>query len=215
MCICYDTRVKKTEKLEYIVGIDEVGRGPLAGPLYMCATMMKVPDYKKQKWQIRKIPLNDSKLMTKVGKEMWFQKAQEMKKDGILNFVIAQKSAAFIDRYGMSKAIKVCITEMLEKLVHDPKNTRIELDGSLRAPDIYQQQETIIKGDKKRKIISLASVIAKVSRDTYMEKMHKKFPLYNWEQTKGYGTKAHREAIQKYGTTKLQRNSFLKRILDK
>lgn len=205
----------KQSKKSYIIGIDEVGRGPLAGPVYVCAAMMKIADYKKWKLQSKFSGLTDSKKMTVRARELWFAKAREMKKNGILDFAIGKVSAKEIDRVGIAPAIRRAITDALKKLKPNPRTTRVELDGGLKAPAVFIDQATFIKGDFKRKIISLASVIAKVSRDRYMCTLAKKYPEFLWEQNKGYGTKAHRAAIRKGTLTSYHRRSFLTRIIDK
>ncbi len=117
-----------------------------------------------------------------------------------------------IDRKGIAVCIRECIAENLNMLDLNPKDCRVLLDGSLKAPTEYTNQETIIKGDSKEKIISLASVVAKVYRDAYMRLQHKKYPQYGWERNKGYGTIEHRTAIRKNGVTSLHRKSFLTRL---
>lgn len=209
----------KKPKDTYIIGIDEVGRGPLAGPVYVCAAMMKVADYTK--WKSGKISagLTDSKKMTAAARKVWFVRAKEMEKKGMLAFAIGKVSAKEIDRIRIAPAIRRALADALKKLSPDPHATRIELDGGLKAPAIFVDQETVIKGDLKRKIISLASVIAKVSRDRYMCTLAKKYPEFLWEQNKGYGTRAHRTAIRNASKerrfTPHHRNSFLTRIIDK
>lgn len=202
-------------KIEWIIGIDEVGRGPLAGPVYVCASMMRVVDYKKWKLQSKFVELTDSKKMSAPARELWFVKAREMQKNKTLAFAIGKVSAKEIDRIGISASIRHAIADALKKLKPNPRTTRVELDGGLKAPAVFIDQATFIKGDLKRKIISLASVIAKVSRDRYMCTLAKKHPEFLWEQNKGYGTKAHRVAIRKGILTQYHRRSFLTRIIDK
>ena len=100
----------------------------------------------------------------------------------------------------------------LEDLKIAPEECTVSLDGSLKAPKEYAHQRTIIKGDQKEKIISLASVIAKVSRDTKMELLHKKHPAYHWKANKGYGTALHYKAMLVHGLTSLHRKTFLTKI---
>jgi ribonuclease HII len=97
----------------------------------------------------------------------------------------------------------------LEKLNLNITETKIYLDGGLKTLEKYNQ-ETVIKGDENIPVISLASIIAKVSRDREMEKLAKDFPEYGWNKNKGYGTKAHMDAIKEFGTCELHRVSFLK-----
>lgn len=194
--------------MKYIIGIDEVGRGPIAGPVAVCVCAIPKTFYKKQDWP----GLTDSKKMTLKNRELWYQKAKDLKKKGLINYSVIYRSNIFIDKKGISVAIKECINEGLEKLNLNPKDCEVLLDGSLKALPEYKNQKTIIKGDQSQKIISFASVIAKVSRDKKMELLHKKYPKYNWAQNKGYGTKEHYKAIKKYKITTPHRKSFLTNI---
>ena len=197
--------------MKWVIGIDEVGRGPLAGPVYVCATAMPVKEYKKKQW----FDLNDSKKMTAKAREKWHKEARAMEKMGALRIAMSNRTAKMIDRKGIAVCIRECIAEALEKLQIEPKDCTVLLDGSLKAPVQYKDQKTIIKGDSKEKIISLASVIAKVSRDRYMQDIHRKYPLYGWDSNKGYGTQAHIKAIKAHKISLLHRVSFLNRIIDK
>lgn len=194
--------------MKWIVGIDEVGRGPVAGPVAVCVCTIPVSEYKKLSWG----KLNDSKKMSPKLRELWSKKAHKMKKDSKLKFSVIYRSAIFIDRNGISTSIKSSIAEGLQKLNLKPNDCQVLLDGSLKAPKEYKNQKTIIKGDQKEKIISLASVIAKVDRDKKMNSFHKKYPKYLWSKNKGYGTREHYKAIHKYGLTILHRKSFLTKI---
>ena len=193
---------------KWVIGIDEVGRGPIAGPVAVCACAISKLSYKNRKWGI----LNDSKKMSVSNREFWYQEAQKMQKSGEIKFAVIYLSNVFIDKKGISLSIKDCIRKALEKLNLNPKDCTVLLDGSLKAPEEYKNQKTIIKGDQKEKIISLASVVAKVSRDQKMSTLHKKYPDYNWIKNKGYGTSEHYRAIKKLGQTSLHRKSFLERF---
>ncbi len=192
----------------WVIGIDEVGRGPVAGPVAVCACAMRISNYKKAKWGI----LNDSKKMTAKGRTLWYQEALRFRTVGKIKFSVAYRSNTFIDKKGISLAIRECIAQVLDDLHLIPGECAVLLDGSLKAPKEYLHQKTIIKGDQKEKIISLASVIAKVSRDTKMELLHKKHPKYHWKANKGYGTALHYKAILTHGLTALHRKSFLTKV---
>jgi ribonuclease HII len=201
------------KKAQYIIGIDEVGRGPLAGPVYVCACMMKSSDYKKWK----PIGLTDSKKMTEKAREVWFKKAKELKREGKVYFTIGKASAKTIDSIGITKAISKCISSALNRLIiinsrDSTDRLYVVLDGGLKAPKQWVHQQTIIKGDESEKIISLASVIAKVFRDRCMVGLCKKHPQFCWDQNKGYGTKVHRSAIQKNELTTYHRKSYLTKV---
>ncbi|MEK7607331.1 MAG: ribonuclease HII [Patescibacteria group bacterium] len=191
------------QKVTHIVGIDEVGRGPLAGPVTVCAC--KVPhqfDFSYFKG------IKDSKKLSPKKRTEWFEKISALKSKGHLDFAIASISAMEIDKIGISQAIKKALNQSLESLALAPDKTLIKLDGALVAPEKFLFQETIIKGDEKIPIISAASIVAKVMRDRYMTKQAKIYPLYGFEKHKGYGTREHFRLIRKHGLSPIHRKSF-------
>jgi len=206
----------------YIVGIDEAGRGPLAGPVSVSAVVMSVSDYSKIKTKIRSIKwliknefpaLKDSKKLSEKQREQWYTQINNWKKEGILDFANTMVGAEIIDRDGISIVIKKSVARILKKLTNtDPENTHVVLDGSLYAPEIYGNQNTIVKGDELEPIISLASIISKVKRDRKMKGYASKYKRYEMEIHKGYGTEKHRKLIKKYGISKLHRRTFCKNI---
>jgi ribonuclease HII len=205
---CYHRGMKS----KWIVGVDEVGRGPVAGPVSVCVCAISVDCYKKMSASWRRQGLTDSKKMTSKQREVWYEKAKVLQKNGDIQYVVVSRSASTIDNKGIQVAIRECIAKGFEKLDLNPKDTTVYLDGGLRAPAEYENQTTIIKGDIKERSISLASVIAKVTRDAYMVKMAKKYPLYGFGAHKGYGTRAHYIAIAKKGIISLHRKSYLTKI---
>ncbi len=186
-----------------LVGIDEVGRGPLAGPVTVCAVMVPA-DFKMSFFR----GITDSKKMTKKSREEWSDKLHKARREGKIAFCISSVSARQIDQYGIAPAIRRSIARSLKQLKADYTKDRIFLDGSLKAPKEFIQQKTIIKGDSKNKLISAASVIAKVHRDKYLTRLGKKYPMYGFEIHKGYGTQMHRKAIKKEGMCPEHRRSF-------
>ena len=130
----------------------------------------------------------------------------------MFTFYIRSVSARDIDRLGLSRALRVTLSKVLSGI--DKRTSEIRLDGSLYAPARFQHQKTIVGGDGKEKIISLASVIAKVYRDRKMERLAKIYPEYGFQRNMGYGTKAHYEAFKKHGLTKEHRRNFMKKVLD-
>lgn len=200
--ILYSRWVKK--KVTHIVGIDEAGRGPLAGPVSIGVTVIP----KGFKWT--KIPhVGDSKKVSPQRREVIFRQTQDLKKQGLLDYAVVLVSNTVIDTKGISYAIKSGIEKALKKLNLDPETTEVKLDGSLKAPIQFMYQETIIKGDAKEKSIGLASIMAKVTRDEYMKKMAKKYPEYGFEIHKGYGTVSHRMAIKRLGIARIHRSTFI------
>jgi ribonuclease HII len=194
--------------IKYIVGIDEVGRGPLAGPVAVGAFKMPADFDGKYFGKIR-----DSKKLTPEKREEIVEKLIILKKKKIVDYFVCYQSAKKIDELGLSRAVKNCLEEALGKLKIKPKECLILLDGGLKAPKKYKNQKTIIKGDEKERAIAFASIVAKVSRDALMCKLAKKYPEYCFEIHKGYGTKKHMELIQKCGLSKEHRRCFCKNII--
>lgn len=198
--------LKKTKSPKYVCGIDEVGRGPIAGPVTVglvfyekgCADMFS------------HIPLRDSKKLSPQKRRLIVSQLKEWKKEGKLFFTTASVRASEIDEIGISKAIKKAISRAVSRIQLDSKDVHIALDGGLVAPMRFQHQETIIKGDTKHRAISFASVVAKVTRDNHMEIQALKYPEYGLDQHKGYGTKNHYKALKKHGLSPIHRRSFLK-----
>ena len=176
-----------------ICGIDEAGRGPIAGPMVFAGVVFK-KNIKKGKWFDN---LTDSKKLS-------FKKREELfeiiKENSIYHIVF--KSNKEIDIKGLSKCIQESLIEIKSKLKADKYlfdgNSNFKVEGI----------ETIIKGDLKIKEISAASILAKVSRDRYMIEISKKYPQYNFEKHKGYITKEHKQLIKKYGLCEIHRKSF-------
>ena len=192
---------------KYIVGIDEVGRGPIAGPVTVCAFCVAVNNMKKVHKSLEGI--TDSKKLTVKKREAYFTKIKELKDQGLIQAGVSVVSAKIIDTQGIIFALNLALVRSLEKLNLDPKETFVYLDGGLYAPDEYDQ-ETVIKGDSKIWHISAASVVAKVLRDKKMVEHGNEYPEYGFAQHKGYGTQKHREAIKKHGITILHRSTWIK-----
>jgi len=197
------------KKHKWIVGVDEVGRGPLAGPVAVGAVAINSAIYglrlKKEFKGIR-----DSKKLSEKQREEWFKKIKIVEKRGDIKLTVSMTSPSIIDKKGIVFSIQNALNNSLLKLNISPERLQIFLDGGLKAGKEYKNQKTIIHGDDLVQIISIASVVAKVTRDRLMRRYAKKFPRYGFESHKGYGTKAHYLAIKKYGTTKIHRQSFLK-----
>jgi ribonuclease HII len=199
-------------KIWCTVGIDEVGRGPLAGPVSVGIFLIQNKNLKNQEIKSLVKVANDSKKLSPKKREEIFEKVKLLQKSNLLQYIVVNQSASFIDKKGINTAISFCIKNGLKKLKVLPNETQVYLDGGLKADKKYLYQETIIKGDAKNKFIALASIVAKVSRDKLMTKVSKMYPEYGFEVHKGYGTAKHRKAIQKYGVSKVHRLSFCKSI---
>lgn len=194
-----------------IIGIDEVGRGPLAGPVAVGMVCI-FPEHAKEVKKLFPV-VKDSKKLTPKSRAVWRERIRTAEKSGLLISRVAFVSSSVIDKKGIVFSINHAISSTLNSLEHDPSASRVLLDGGLHAPFYYADQKTIIKGDEKELPIALASIVAKVARDTQMVLLAKKFPNHGFENHKGYGTREHYKAIKKYGITPYHRKSYLKMLL--
>ena len=187
--------------MEYFVGVDEAGRGPIAGPVAVGVVMVPAG------FNIQKhFPgVADSKKLTPKKREALYQLLQKNK---TLRYIVVFASANVIDKIGITKAVRQCVWKGVKKLSPKTAGVKVLLDGLLVAPPEYTQK-TIIRGDATEPIISLASISAKVLRDRQMVRFVKKFPGYGFEVHKGYGTKAHYQAIHRLGACPLHRTTYL------
>ncbi|MES3031071.1 MAG: ribonuclease HII [Patescibacteria group bacterium] len=188
----------------YTIGIDEVGRGPIAGPVAVGAFVFLKPKAKKLFKGVK-----ESKQLSENKREEWFRKILEVQKSGQADFCVTFQSEKVIDTKGLSFAIKKCLETSLNSLGIDPEKCQVLLDGGLKAPAKYGNQKTIIKGDTKEITIALASICAKVLRDRKMRVFAKKYPNYGFDIHKGYGTRAHYEALEKYSFSGIHRKTFI------
>jgi ribonuclease HII len=215
-----------SKSTRYILGVDEVGRGPLAGPVTVCLSQVRSGSelfIKKelQKCAGRAYPVGkDSKKMSEVEREFWFEKLNRVSKKfqrthkGIyLAFYVESKSAKEID----NKGIAVCISEIVDSLVSqvDFTQSKLRADAGLKTSHAVLSQTAIVKGDEKEFVISIASVYAKVTRDQYMKNLSKKpvFSQYKFDAHKGYGTAKHGIAIERYGFSREHRISFCRKYV--
>lgn len=201
----------------FVIGVDEVGRGPIAGPV--CVGAFIIHDYSILQYAPH--VLRDSKKLTPQKRNDWVKYLNNCKKKDKCSFAYSFVSAQVIDKIGIARAIKNALASSIKKIekeiIIDNKitpedfyqNTTVLLDGGLKAPKEYVHQQTIIKGDEKESVIALASIIAKVARDKYMEKVSNLYPKHDFSTHKGYGTKAHYKSIQSHGRTVLHRHTFL------
>lgn len=196
--------------IKYIIGVDEVGRGPIAGSFTVCAVVLLK---NSSKGWLRDI--KDSKKLTSQKREMWLKKMQERMKKENLKYAISYVRPQYVDTYGISKSARTATNRVLNRLSIKPEECSVLLDGGLYAPKKFIYQRTITKGDEKESVIALASIAAKVHRDKAMTQFSKCYPNYGFEKHKGYGTKEHYKQIKKYGLCEIHRRSFLKKIDNK
>ncbi|MDR1032134.1 MAG: ribonuclease HII [Holosporales bacterium] len=188
-----------------VAGIDEVGRGPLAGPVVACAVWLN-PD---EVDGVLLSQLNDSKLIPKRRREALSQELISLPA-AHLRYSIGLASVAEIDRVNILQA-----TMLAMQRAYDGISSAVDsiiVDGN-KVPSVSCPALAIVGGDRKSLSIAAASIIAKVHRDSLMELLSKQFPEYGWDRNAGYGTKEHLAAIDKFGLTEHHRRSFCKRFL--
>ncbi len=183
-----------------IAGLDEVGRGPLAGPVVAAAVIFKLPTPLPS--YIHEI--KDSKKLTAAKREKLYDCLQN-DCGQFCDIGVGSASVAEIDQYNILQASLLAMKRAFEKLTWTPDIALI--DGS-HVPNISCQTIPIIKGDQKSVTIAAASIIAKVTRDRYMNKLAQEFPQYGWSSNMGYGTRVHMQALNEYGATPHHRYSF-------
>ncbi|MDD6090098.1 MAG: ribonuclease HII [Candidatus Limivicinus sp.] len=185
------------EGYKLICGVDEAGRGPLAGPVYAAAVILP---------RDADIPgLNDSKKLTEKKREALFDVITR----SALSYGIASASVEEIEKLNILNATFLAMNRAVAQLDPQPELTLV--DGN-RNTGIETMSRCIVKGDSKCADIAAASVLAKVSRDRYMLALAEEFPEYHFEKHKGYGTKLHYEALREFGPLPVHRVSFLRKM---
>ena len=185
-----------------VIGIDEVGRGPLAGPVVSCACIFF--DYSIKQSQL--FLFDDSKKLSIKKRCEAFHKVYQLKNDNKLRFALGFANVSEIDKFNIFEATKISMRRAVKKLRYDKANLIIDGKIDLQLPQ--NKSNGIIKGDQKSYSIATASIIAKMHRDRYMRYLSLKHPLYDWDKNAGYGTKKHIEQIHKNGITDHHRKSF-------
>ncbi len=192
----YDKAIRNDYSV--ICGVDEAGRGPLAGDVYAAAVIFDNDVYIEG--------LNDSKKLSEKKRELLYDEIISKAKA----YCIATASVDEIEKYNILQATFIAMKRAVEGLAITPDIALI--DGN-REPSLNCQMQTVVKGDGLSASIAAASILAKVSRDRYMTEIAEKYPEYCFEKHKGYGTKLHNEMILKYGPSPVHRMSFLKKLL--
>jgi len=196
-----------------MLGVDEAGRGPLAGPVSV--GVVAVPDGFDVAQEFPGVA--DSKKLSEKNREKIFAMLEGRASVGDVKYTVEFESEKVIDEEGIAMAVRRALARGVNKLAEcgSPTSTRllksdfhILLDGALRAPAEYAQ-ETIINGDELVPLISLASIAAKVARDRLMTELALQYPQYGFEKHKGYGTKLHYEMLQEHGLCVIHRRSFI------
>lgn len=180
-----------------VCGVDEAGRGPLAGPV--CAAAVILPE------GVIIDGVNDSKKLSKKKRESLFDVIREQ----ALSYSIAYATVDEIEEINILNATMLAMRRAIDGL--EIKADYAMIDGN-KIPPLDIDAECIVKGDAKSMSIACASILAKVSRDRLLYKYAEEYPMYGFDKHKGYGTKVHREAILKYGPCPYHRKSFLKKL---
>lgn len=202
-------------KGRYVIGIDEAGRGALAGPVAVSAVLAQ----KGLRLRIKRVKLDDSKKMNAGRREIWhgFLKNYSKKNPKSLSYSVSFVSNSVVDLKNISKAADLAAGRALLKVLRknrriNPSNTVIYVDAGLSLPreiTLVFKIRQFPGADGRINAVKMASILAKVERDRKMEKFGRKFPRYGFLRHKGYGTKHHRRAISKYGACKIHRRTFL------
>jgi ribonuclease HII len=196
--VLYHERRLKKKGFNLIIGVDEAGRGPLAGPVVAAAVTLKTYRFKNR--------IDDSKKLTPVARERAFPEIINKSLFGI--GIVDEK---IIDRINILRATGIAmeqaVASLVDKVAHLKKNICVIVDGNMNL-DIAFPYKKIIKGDSKSLSIASASILAKVTRDRIMELYDKMYPKYRFYKHKGYPTKEHRAILKKIGPCLIHRKSF-------
>lgn len=180
------------EGVTLIAGVDEVGRGPLIGPVVACACILPVNFYHKD--------IKDSKKLSEKKREEMYK----IIKENAISIGLGIVSEKVIDEVNIYEATKIAMKEAIKNLNITPEHVLIDA----MKLELNISSTSIIKGDAKSESIAAASIIAKVTRDHMLDEMDKEYPMYDLKNNKGYGTKKHLEALQTYGPCKYHRVSY-------
>ena len=227
------------EGLEGLIGVDEVGRGPLAGPVYAASVFVNecwLRSIRNCGW-VQKV--NDSKKLSESDRRVVVKSVRRalLDSEGGLGFAVGVASIQEIEAHNILNATALAMNRSLEELLgklseeEDIEIVRLQetLFGGMPKADCRRVEivvdgrpmkklnfshRAVVKGDGKHFCVALASIIAKVARDELMNELHQKYPQHGWDSNKGYGTHKHRDAIHEFGPTEHHRASFLKNIIN-
>lgn len=186
-----------------IAGIDEVGRGPLAGPVVACAVILSlVKD--SSLTRLRMHQLKDSKKLSEKKREEYYRVFLKHKD---IQWGIGKVSESVIDKVNIYQATRLAMKRAVINLSKKISPDFLYIDGTMNI-DVPIAQKAVIRGDETIQLCAIASIIAKVTRDRLMMAYHEKYPRYGFDRHKGYGTKLHLSMIKKYGPSKIHRKTF-------
>ena len=185
-----------------VIGLDEVGRGPLAGPVISCGCYFKNYTIQEDFYKL----IGDSKKLSEKKRKVSFEFLRNLKKEGIIDYHLGIANVEEIDTLNILEATKLSMKRVVDKF--DLKNAHLIIDGNFSLNYKSYKENSIIKGDDKSLSIAAASIIAKVHRDRLMKKLSIRHQHFGWEKNAGYGTKLHIENIYRLGPTRHHRKTF-------
>ena len=213
-----------------LIGIDEAGRGCLAGPVVAGACVFSLKLFESPDALVRSALINDSKQLSTESRESQFTVLESLQAEGLIDFAVASGSVAEISEHNILGATRLAMQRAIEQLAQqadgwslpqvataDPLfkaafEVKVIVDGLPLKPFPYAH-EGVIKGDGESLSIAMASIAAKVTRDREMLRLAEKYPVYGFAQHMGYGTAAHRAALIKHGASPIHRELFLRKLL--
>ncbi len=213
-----------------LIGIDEAGRGCLAGPVVAGACVFSLKLFESPDELVRSALINDSKQLSTESRESQFTVLESLQAEGLIDFAVASGSVAEISEHNILGATRLAMQRAIEQLAQqadgwslpqvaaaDPlfntaSEVKVIVDGLPLKPFPYAH-EGVIKGDGESLSIAMASIAAKVTRDREMLRLAEKYPVYGFAQHMGYGTAAHRAALIKHGASPIHRELFLRKLL--
>ena len=201
----FDFDKENQKGFDFLIGTDEAGRGPGAGPVFAAAVCFTSYDERLDK-------LNDSKQLSEKVREELFDIIKENSIWAIYQGSVEEIEKLNILRTSLLSMNRSC-SEVISKLGEG--KSIVLVDGNKLIPDFKFEQKYVVKGDAKSAAIAAASVLAKVSRDRFMKELDKEFPQYCWAENKGYMTKSHLDAVDKYGLCKWHRKKFFEKHFEK
>ena len=196
----------------YAIGCDDVGRGSLAGPVVAAAAVFDLEMFASKVQPEIFSRVDDSKVVTSLVRELVNGEIKEF----LIGHALGVVSHTMIDRYNIHRASLCAMRQAVGKIIHGgvsheaiyPREAIVFVDGRHEIPGLSFSQRAIVDGDAKIFSVAVASIVAKVFRDRLMEKLHEEFPVYNFAQHKGYGTREHGEMIREHGLSEVHRRTF-------
>lgn len=189
------------KKIHCVIGIDEAGRGPLAGPVYVGAVCIPLGVKKFP------FPLRDSKRLNEKQRRDIFA---WIKNHPLISYTYSYASVRYIDKKGIVKGVHAAAQRCVERINKNPTSTHIITDAGIGLKTY--SYKSFPRADESVRAVSLASIVAKEMRDTYMKQLHKKYPQYNFMAHKGYGTKEHESLLHKHGISDVHRLTFTRKF---